>query len=72
MTTPVDAAPNFEPFYGKPNEEIARERVKKSAFDKEQWSGNAFDRFDTAGSIELRARQFPSLNELRAWAAVIA
>lgn len=68
----VDPAPNLEPFYGKTDEELARERVKKSAFDREQWSGNAFDRFDTVGSIELRARQFPSLNELRAWAAVIA
>lgn len=69
---PAEPAPTLVPFYGKTDEELARDRVKKSAFDWKQWSGNAFDRFDTVGGIELRARQFPSLNELRAWAAVIA
>ncbi|MFO1262790.1 MAG: hypothetical protein U1E84_05520 [Rhodoferax sp.] len=31
------------------------------------WSGNSFDKLDSVNEIAARARQFPQLNEPRAW-----
>lgn len=54
--------------YGKNDKLVAGPYDDK----KRDWSENPFDKFDSVNEILARARQFPQLNEPRAWAAVLA
>lgn len=59
---------NYPIKYGENDKAVADPYEDK----KRAWSGNPFDKFDTVDEIAVRARQFPQLNEARAWAAVLA